>query len=142
MPKPKQNESNADYIQRCMSDSDMTDKYPDEAQRYAVCESIYKTEMANVKVSFDYDGVLSTSKGKELAKKEISNGNTVYIISARNERQGMLSTAKDLGISMSRVFATGSNKAKIEKIKELNISIHYDNNSDVINELKGIGKLF
>jgi hypothetical protein len=36
----------------------------------------------------------------------------------------------------------GSNKAKIEKIKELNIVTHYDNNADVIKELGDIGKQF
>ena len=54
----------------------------------------------------------------------------------------MLSTAKELGIPESRIYATGSNKAKVEKIKELGIDKHYDNNPDVIKELNGIGKLF
>jgi soluble P-type ATPase len=94
------------------------------------------------KVSFDYDGVLSTEKGKELARQKISDGNTVYIISARGSKDGMLNTAKDLGIPESRIYATGSNKAKIEKIKELNITTHYDNNPDVIAELGNVGKLF
>ena len=53
----------------------------------------------------------------------------------------MLSTAKRLGIDESKVYATGSNENKINKIKELGITIHYDNNKDVVNKLKGIGKL-
>jgi hypothetical protein len=53
----------------------------------------------------------------------------------------MLNKAKELGIPESRVFATGSNKNKIAKIKELGINKHYDNNPDVINALNGIGKL-
>ena len=52
----------------------------------------------------------------------------------------MLSKAKELGIT--RIYATGSNKAKIEKIKELGIDKHYDNNKDVVNALNGIGILF
>ena len=35
-----------------------------------------------------------------------------------------------------------SNKAKIEKIKALQIDTHYDNNPDVIKQLGTIGKLF
>lgn len=92
-----------------------------------------------MKVSFDYDGTLSTQKGKELAK---SLSDTLYIISARSTREGMLATAKEVGIPISRVYATGSNKAKIEKIKQLEIEKHYDNNSDVIKELGNIGILF
>ena len=43
----------------------------------------YLRFMAASKISFDYDDVLSTEKGKELAKRKMSDGNTVYIISAR-----------------------------------------------------------
>jgi len=43
---------------------------------------------------------------------------------------------------MNRVYATGSNVNKINKIKSLKIVTHYDNNANVIKELNGIGKLF
>lgn len=66
----------------------------------------------------------------------------MYNISARGTKDNMLTTAKDLGIPESRVYATGSNKAKIDKINELRIDTHYDNNPDVIKELGSIGKLF
>jgi hypothetical protein len=102
----------------------------------------YLRFMAASKVSIDYDDVLSTEKGKELAKRLISDGNTVYIISARRNKDGMLNTAKALGIPESRVYATGSNKAKVEKVKELGIQSHYDNNPDVIKDLGSVGKLF
>jgi len=99
-------------------------------------------KFAAIKISFDYDDTLSTSKGKELAKKEIEAGNIVFIISARSDKSPMLLVAKELGIPESRVYATGSNKAKIEKVKELNIAKHYDNNADVIKELGSIGEKF
>lgn len=88
------------------------------------------------KVSLDYDGVLSTDGGKSKAKELISQGLDVYIISARRDKQSMLGIAQELGIPSSRVYATGSNKAKIEKIKSLSIGTHYDNNPEVVNELK------
>lgn len=100
------------------------------------------TKMAGEKVSLDYDDTLSTSRGKELAKKLIAEGKVVYIISARQDVQNMLGTAKELGIPESRVYATGSNKAKVEKIKELGITKHYDNNADVVKELGSIGSKF
>jgi hypothetical protein len=99
-------------------------------------------KMAATKVSIDYDDTLSTDRGKSLAKRLISNGDAVYIISARNDKAGMLAVAKELGIPESRVYATGSNKAKIEKIKELGIAKHHDNNADVIKELGSIGVKF
>jgi hypothetical protein len=102
----------------------------------------YLRFMAASKISFDYDDVLSTEKGKELAKRKMSDGNTVYIISARRSIDGMINTAKALGIPESRIYATGSNKAKVEKVKELGIQTHYDNNPDVIKALGSVGKLF
>ena len=95
-----------------------------------------------MKISFDYDGVLSTAKGTELATKLLSEGNDVYIISARHLKQGMINKAKALGIPISRVYATGSNTNKIYKIKSLKIEQHYDNNENVIKQIEGIGKLF
>ena len=101
-----------------------------------------KKKIDLAKVSFDYDDTLSTDRGKKLAQKQIDAGDDVYIISARGDKEGMMATANELGIPESRVYATGSNKAKIEKINELGISKHYDNNSDVVDALKGIGMQF
>jgi soluble P-type ATPase len=72
----------------------------------------------------------------------IKEGALVYIISARRQKDGMLNTAKAIGIPESRIYATGSNKAKVEKVKELGIQSHYDNNPDVIKALGSVGKLF
>ena len=94
------------------------------------------------KISFDYDGTISTAKGTDLAQRFIDKGDQVYIISARDRKSGMLDKADQLGIRYSRVYATGSNKAKVEKVKELNISKHYDNNPDVVKDLPGVGVLF
>ena len=54
----------------------------------------------------------------------------------------MLNKAKELGILLIRVYATGSNTNKINKIKSLKIDTHYDNNENVIKQIDGIGKLF
>lgn len=111
-----------------------------------VLDKIIKfTQLAGRKISFDYDGTLSTAEGKKLAQQHIGQGDIVYVISARGSKEGMMGTALFLGIPSDRVYATGSNEKKVEKIKQLGISLHYDNNRDVINELEraGInGKLF
>jgi len=150
MPKPNPNEQKTDYLQRCMSDDNMLSEYPEESQRYAVCNSYwsedkmsgfsnYINSFAGRKISFDYDGVLNTNNGTELAK---SLNDTLYIISARREKDGMINKGKELGIPSDRIYATGSNKAKVEKILELGIDLHYDNNPDVVKELGKHGKQF
>jgi|APCry1669188910_1035180.scaffolds.fasta_scaffold05517_6 hypothetical protein len=44
MPKPRKDEKKSDYMSRCMADAAMREKYPKQAQRYVVCNAIYKTE--------------------------------------------------------------------------------------------------
>ena len=140
IPTPKQQESENDFMQRCIINEKMKSEY-DLEQRIAICKDSYNTKLASEKISFDYDGTLSTSKGTKLALNYINRGVDVYIISARDSKQGMLNKARQLNIPESRVYATGSNENKIQKIKELGITIHYDNNKEVVNQLKGIGKL-
>ena len=97
---------------------------------------------ASEKISFDFDGTLSTSEGKQLAKQFIDKGATVYIISARNSASGIYPIADELGINHNNVFAVGSNEAKVAKILNLSIVKHFDNNADVINELGKVGEKF
>ena len=142
MPTPSNGEHESEFIPRCISI--LIKEGSDQEQAAAICYSKWndKESFADEnKVSFDYDDTLTTDKGKELAKRKIEEGKTVYIISARHSVSNMLSTARELGIPLSRVYATGSNKAKVEKVLSLDIGTHYDNNTDVVNELKGIGKL-
>ena len=137
---PTKGEQKDEFLPRCISY--VINEGKDSEQAVAICNSLWEQHFAGSKVSFDYDDTLSTSRGKELAKKEIASGNVVYIISARSDKGAMLGIAKDLGIPENRVYATGSNKAKVEKVMELGINKHYDNNSDVIKELGSIGEKF
>lgn len=108
------------------------------AQGVAIGEYKFQGE----RISFDFDGVLTTKNGKDLIKKYIDENNIVYIISARSSNEELLKTAKEIGVDLDKVFATGSNKAKVEKILELKIKKHIDNNPDVIKSLGEIGELF
>lgn len=147
----KEGESKEEFVSRCIPIEVNAGKSQEQAA--AICYSYYEEKqlmaVKNIrrkqlfaKVSIDYDDTLSTDRGKELAKRLISEGNDVYIISARRDKEGMLSVAKDLGIPSSRVYATGSNKAKVEKVKQLGIKRHIDNNSDVVKELPKVGQKF
>lgn len=151
MPNPKPNEQKDEFIKRCMSDSEANKTFPDNEQRYAFCQSQWDEDKllafkrykgAGKKISFDYDGVFSTKKGFDIAVNEKTNGNIVYIISARSNKFNMTKRATEAGIPLSRVYALGSNKAKIQKVLDLGIDIHYDNNPDVIAELGKHGKSF
>ena len=97
-------------------------------------------KMAGKKVSYDYDGVLSTSAGKEKALRDYQVGNLVYIISARNSKNEMLNVARELHIPSDRVYATGSNRDKVKQIESLGIEIHTDNNPDVITQVNLLTK--
>jgi hypothetical protein len=92
--------------------------------------------MSGLKVSFDYDDTLTTKKGLELLRKELNENNTIYIISARDNKAGMIGLAQRYNIPASRVFATGSNQNKVDKLKELGIDRHYDNSQEVIDIAK------
>jgi len=91
-------------------------------------------------VSFDFDDTLSTEPGLEMAQ---SMPNEKYIISARAEvTPDMIERARAAGISEDKIFATGSDKAKIAKIKELGINKHIDNKQSVVSKLGNIGQIF
>jgi HK97 family phage prohead protease len=44
LPKPKDGEKNKDFLDRCMANETMNEEYPDEKQRYAVCNSLWDEE--------------------------------------------------------------------------------------------------
>lgn len=137
---PSKGEHKTEFLPRCIAYVIKEGKDSDQA--VAICNSMWEQHFTDNKISFDYDDTLSTERGKKLAERLISEGNTIYIISARSELTGMIQTATELGIPESRIYATGSNAAKVQKIKDLGINKHYDNNADVIAELNGIGVKF
>lgn len=96
-----------------------------------------KEKFDGEKVSMDYDDTLSTDRGKELAKRLISEGKDLYIITRRQESAlgPVLKVAEDLGIAKDKVHATNG-KLKWETIKRLGIQTHYDNNPDEIKAIK------
>ena len=134
-------EDRSDYINRC-TEYLITNEGKSPEQAYAICNSEADEYSIGQNVSFDYDDTLNTPRGRGLALHELQSGSNVYIISARGNKEGMYPIADELGIPHSKVFATGSNKAKIQKIKDLRIDKHYDNNEDVIDSLGTIGIQF
>jgi hypothetical protein len=94
-------------------------------------------DFAGMKVSLDYDGTLSTLEGKLLAQRLIAQGDTVYVVTSRqdsNNPTAVYRRAEEVGIPRSRVYFTNG-RPKLPKLRELGIKKHYDNNPDVINEI-------
>ena len=104
----------------------------------SIYKRIKRTILALEKISFDYDGVLTTAQGLSLIKRKITEGYDVFIISARGNRMKnpVYQLATELGIDRSHVHLTGNNANKILTIKRLAINKHYDNNPDVIKRVK------
>lgn len=82
-------------------------------------------------VSFDYDGILTTKKGADTLDEWLQLGDTIYIITARNEDQmgPVYAFASEHGILKSRVIRV-SRGSKWEAVKRLGIDKHVDNNPD------------
>lgn len=140
--KPGPTEDKDTFISRCIAYVRNEGKTQDEAagQCYGMWEN---RNFAPDKVSFDWDETLSTSRGKKLLEQELSRGSIIYIISARNlTTQSMIDASIKYGFPATHIYTTGSNKAKVEKIKELGIKRHYDNNFQVIRDLGPIGIKF
>ena len=90
------------------------------------------------KVSFDFDGTLNTESGRAYLEEEKNKGSEIYIISARDNDEYLQGFAIANGIEKERVFAMGDDESKIAKIQELEIGRHYDNNSSVVESVRGI----
>ena len=133
--EPNPNETEDEFISRCVSV--LINEGKDNEQAVAICYSMWEDKQSFAKVSYDWDGVGSTAEGKKAILDSIANGDEVYIISARSSKDNI-----NIDIPSDHIFATGSNKAKIEKIKELGIVRHYDNNPDVVKELGSKGQKF
>jgi hypothetical protein len=92
--------------------------------------------LAFSRISFDFDGVLSTSKGQTLAKKFLDSGATVFIITARDNSQSskVYEVADVLGIKRNQVVFT-AHKDKWQFMNQYKIGTHYDNNLEQVKKI-------
>jgi hypothetical protein len=127
---------------KCIADRRSEGKSEDAANN--ICGWIKANmQMEFSKVSFDWDDTLSTAAGKAMFKEKQMAGDDLYIITARSTPgNDIRKWTSSVGLPMSKVFATGSNEAKVAKVKELNIEKHIDNNPDVIKSLGTLGVKF
>lgn len=140
--KPKAGEDKTEFISRCIAYL-IDNEGKEQDQAAAMCYSMWEQDFGLEKISFDWDDTLSTERGRRLLELELSRGNIIYIISARSRvSNDMLRLAREYNIPGNRVFALGNDARKIEKVKDLGIKRHYDNNPNVIRELGSTGYAF
>jgi hypothetical protein len=92
--------------------------------------------LAKTRVSFDYDGVLSTPQGKRLAKNALADGLEVLILTARRKSDGqsVFNVADRIGISRANViFTEGFDKYTF--VMKHHIGLHYDNNQEQVDKI-------
>jgi hypothetical protein len=95
-----------------------------------------KLNLLASRISFDYDGVLSTPRGRKLARLIIGGGATVYIITARmrTDSEEVFEMAEILGIKKERVIFT-NNRDKWHVMDQYRIGAHYDDNLEQITKI-------
>ena len=101
--EPTKGESKEDFLPRCIEY--IINEGKENEQAVAICNSLWESHFAGVKISFDFDDTISTQRGQELAAEKIDAGEIVYIISARSSKENIMAIANELGIPSSRVFA-------------------------------------
>lgn len=139
---PSPSETKDEFIGRCIPYVMREGKTQDEAsgQCYGMWEN---REFAFDRVSFDWDGTLSTEKGKKLLENELRMGNSIYIITARQRLpQELIDLSNEYRIPSTHLYSVGSNLQKVEKVKELGIKRHYDDNPEVRRMLGEVGVRF
>jgi hypothetical protein len=94
-------------------------------------------EFAGMRISFDYDDTLTTSKGQQMASRYVAAKDNVFIVTARQQSNGgpVYEMAKKLGIKRENVYFTGG-RDKWQTIKRLRINKHIDNNQEQIDLIK------
>lgn len=66
LPKPRKNEKKTDFLSRCMGNETSVSDFPDNAQRYAVCN----TQWASAKKDGSYEDAEEKACGDDKKKKD------------------------------------------------------------------------
>lgn len=87
-------------------------------------------------ISFDFDGTLIHMN--HLVERFQRFGDEIFIVTSRveskNNHQDIFDEALDLGIKRENIYFT-NNELKLDKLKELNINLHFDDDSVEVDEI-------
>lgn len=133
---PKSGEEESDFIGRCMGDSQMTNEFPDQDQRTAVCYSYWerKDEFSRDNISFDWS-VLETEYGRSLFENEMRRGSIPFIFVQGITPRDLIEFTNEYRIPASNIQNYTSRLQKIDLIKKMDLVRHYDDDFFVRKEL-------
>ena len=88
MPSPREGESKDAFVSRCMGDGEMNSKFPDEKQRYAVCNSYFSNPpKAEIDKSLDSsESTMSCGCGGSCCSEEGDFGSTGRLAGERPQK--------------------------------------------------------
>ena len=93
--------------------------------------------------SFDFDKTIATDEGLAKARQMLKDGYNLFIVSARDKvTPDMVARARKAGIPEENIIATGSDEAKVRKVKQLGVEKHFDDKPEVIAALGLVGEQF
>ena len=116
-------------------------------EMYEIYTESVRGSQKGFRISYDFDGVLSTPQGQAQAAADIKNGNEVFVVTKRgiNNQSDVYAVSDRLGIPRERVIFTDG-KYKVKYLRNLFIDCHYDDTQeeiDKINRTTGVlGKIF
>ena len=92
--------------------------------------------LLGLKISFDYDGVLTVKEYADKAEQMVKDGFDVLIVTARldSDMEEVYNKAQELGILKSNVHNTNL-KDKWEELKRLGVDRHYDNSQEQVDKI-------
>ena len=139
---PSPGEPKEEFISRCIAEVIAEGK--SEAQAAGQCYGMWENRnFAQDKVSFDWNNTLDGGEAIRAFENERRRGSLIYIITALPILpKKLIEFSNKYNIPSSRIFAVGSNRNKVQKVLDLGIQRHYDDNIEVRNALGNVGQRF
>lgn len=94
-------------------------------------------------IAFDFDGVMSSFKMQKFARKLMTEGNEIWIVTARSDnafnRNKLKTILDNINLSENRVIFA-DDKPKIQYLSGINADLYVDNNSHEFYEINNYTK--
>lgn len=122
IPKKKNNESDKEFVSRCMADPIMVSEY-DEAQRYAICNNQIKLKSITRKgfESPQFDDSLS-EKGQDILASTYASCRTQWVKDHPDDKENKANKESCSRIAWNAVKEAGLKKDNIEELKSVNLA--------------------
>ena len=124
---PEAGETKDEFLGRCMGENKMVDEYPEQDQRYAVCNSYYdRDEFQSLpNVGFDWR-VLKTDYGVRLFENEMRRGSRPVIFVQGLAKQDLIDFTNKYRIPVSNINSYTTREEKVDLVQKMGLPRHYD----------------